>query len=124
MSLFISKIFFLAAVSLLLPFLVLGRSCCCQCPSHPCVHILAGGFTYWIVEWGILQYTIGLSDYGYRIVIFFRYRTIGISNVLENSRNYRTIIYRIKASIYQTIGYRTQKKTIGCPPLPTALKTF
>jgi hypothetical protein len=35
---------------------------------------------------------------------------IGILNiVLANSRNYRTIGYQINASIYQTIGYRTQK---------------
>ncbi len=33
-------------------------------------------------------------------------------------QEYRTIGYWIKASIYQTIGYRTQKKLyIGCPPL-------
>jgi hypothetical protein len=54
---------------------------------------------------------ITLSDYGYRTVIFFCYQTIGISNiVLTNSRNYRAIGYRIKASIYRTIGYCNQKK--------------
>jgi len=43
---------------------------------------------------------------------------MGILNiVLGCSRNYGTIGYRIKASIYRTIRYRTQKKTIGCPPL-------
>ncbi len=73
------------------------------------VPILAGGFTFWIVEWD--YYTIGLSDGGYRTVILFCYRKIGISNiVLANSRYYRTIGYRIKASIYWNIGYRTQKK--------------
>ncbi len=43
--------------------------------------------------------------------------TIGISNIgLANSRNYMTISYRIKASIYRTIGYQTQKNY----PLPTS----
>ncbi len=38
------------------------------------------------------------------------YRAIGISNIRQvNSRNYRTIGYRIKASIN-----RTQKNSIGC----------
>jgi hypothetical protein len=41
-----------------------------------------------------------ISDYGYRTVIFFCYRTIKTSNiVLANSKNYRNIGYRIKASI-------------------------
>jgi hypothetical protein len=60
--------------------------------------------------------TIGLSDY--RTIElwlsdcnFFCYRTIwNIEYLLMNSRNYRTIGYRIKASIYRTIGYRTKKK--------------
>ncbi len=48
---------------------------------------------------------------GYRTVIFFCYRTIGLLNTgLANSRYYRTIGYRIKATIYRTIGYRTHKK--------------
>jgi hypothetical protein len=52
--------------------------------------------------------TIGLSDYGYRTVIFFCCRTIGILNiVLANSRNYWI---SDQASIYWTIRYRTQKK--------------
>jgi hypothetical protein len=40
-------------------------------------------------------------------------QTIGISilNIrLANSRNYRTIRYRIKAPVYRTIGYQTHKK--------------
>ncbi len=83
-------------------------------PADPGVPILAGGFTYWILEWGIS--TIELSDYGYRTVIFFCYRTIGISNIeLANSRNYRTIGYRIKASIYRISD---SEKTKRCPPLP------
>ncbi len=49
--------------------------------------------------------------YSHRTVIFFCYWTIGLSNIgLANSRNYRTIGYRIKATIYRTIGYRTHKK--------------
>ncbi len=59
-------------------------------------------------------YWTGLSDYGYWTEIFFWYQIIGISNryriVLANSRNYRTIRYRIKTSIYRTIGYQTRKK--------------
>jgi hypothetical protein len=31
---------------------------------------------------------------------------------LANSRNYRTIGYRIQASIYRTIGYQTRKKLL------------
>jgi hypothetical protein len=45
---------------------------------------------------------------------FFYYRTIRISNIiLANSRNYQTTGYRIKASIYRTIMYQTQKKLLG-----------
>jgi hypothetical protein len=40
-------------------------------PAGPGVSILAGCFTYWIVEWD--YYTIILSDYGFRIVILFCY---------------------------------------------------
>ncbi len=76
--------------------------------------VLPPGFTYWILEWDIL--IIELSDYGYQTVIFFCYRTIGISNiVLANSRNYRPIGYWIKASVYRISD---SEKTIGCPPLP------
>ncbi len=58
-------------------------------PANPGVPILAGGFTYWILEWDIS--TIKLTNYGYRAVTFFCYRTIRISNiVLANSRNYQT----------------------------------
>jgi hypothetical protein len=43
--------------------------------------------------------------------------TIGISNIgLMISRNYMTFRYRIKASIYRTIRYQTQKNY----PLPTS----
>jgi hypothetical protein len=35
--------------------------------------------------------------------------------VLANLRYYRTIGYRIKASIYRTIGNRTQKNYFGLP---------
>ncbi len=42
----------------------------------------------------------------YRTVRIFCYRTTGISY----SRKYRDIVYRIKSSIYRTIGYRTHKK--------------
>jgi hypothetical protein len=77
-------------------------------PADPGVPILAGGITYWIV--GETYHTIGLWDYGYQTVIFFYYRTIRISNIiLANSRNYRTIGYGIKASIYRTILYQPQK---------------
>ncbi len=71
-------------------------------PADPGVPILAVGFTYWIVEWDILNYRairLWLSDCN-----FFCYRTIGISyNVLVNSRNYRTIGYRIKACKVQML---------------------
>ncbi len=44
-----------------------------------------------------------LSDYGYQTGIFFCYQTIELSNIgLANSRNYRTIGYRIWAPIYRT----------------------
>jgi hypothetical protein len=90
-------VFLLLLVSLLI---------CCD----PGVPILAGGFTYWIED-NERYYTIELSDYGFQTVFFFCYRTIGISNiVLANSRNYQTFGYQIKASIYRTNGYRTQKK--------------
>ncbi len=73
-------------------------------PADPGVPILANGFTYWIVEWA--YYTIGPSDHGCR-TNFLCYQTSEISNnVLANSRNYRTIGYRIKDSIYRTIGLR------------------
>ncbi len=86
-------------------------------PAYPVVPILAGGFTYWIVGWDVLHHwTIGLwlSDCNF----FLLYRTIGISNIiLSNSRHYRTIGYRINASIYRTIGYRINAsicRTIEC----------
>ncbi len=55
--------------------------------ADPGVSIIPGVFTYWTVQWDIL--------------FFLDYRTTA------NSRNYRTVAYRIKAS---SIGYRTQKK--------------
>ncbi len=82
------------------------RSCCCQLPCW----FWCPYFSWWLCR----MRSIGLSEYGYRTVIFFWYRTIRILNiVLANSRNYRTIGYLIKASIYRTIGYRTQKKLAG-----------
>jgi hypothetical protein len=58
-------------------------------PAHPGIPILAGGFTIWTIQCDI---TIKPSDYGYRSVILYCYRTIGISNItLANSRNYPTI---------------------------------
>jgi hypothetical protein len=64
-------------------------------------------FSWWLCR----MRRITLSDYGFRNVIIVCYRAIGISNnVLANSRNYRTIGYQIKASIYRNIGYQTQKK--------------
>jgi hypothetical protein len=77
--------------------------------ADPGIPILAGGFTYCTVQRDMLDYRyigLWLSD-----LYFFCYRTIGISNIrLANSRNYLTVGYRIKASIYRTFGYRTQKK--------------
>ncbi len=73
------------------------RSCCCWHPCWSGVPILAGVFTYCTVH-----------------------RTIGILNIgLANSRNYRTIGYRIKSSICQTIGYRTHSSAIypETPPI-------
>ncbi len=62
-----------------------------------------------------IQSVAGILDL---IVIFFSYRTIVISNIiLANSRNYRTIGFQIKASIYRTIGYRTQKKLSAARPI-------
>jgi hypothetical protein len=60
---------------------------------------------------------ITLSDYqtirlwllDCKIFLLSNYQNIS-NIVLANSRNYRTIGNRIKASIYRTIGYRTQKK--------------
>ncbi len=54
--------------------------------------------------------SIGLSE-----LSFLCYRPIGIPNIgLANSKNFRTNGYRIKTSIYRTIGHRTLNKTIGC----------
>ncbi len=80
-------------------------------------HVVAGGpavTSFPAVEGVLAVASVPVSDYGYRTVIFFCCRTIRISNiVLANSRNYRTIGYRIKASIYRTIGHWTQKKLSG-----------
>ncbi len=96
----------LQASLLLVESILCWRSCCCfnSCCCLP---------------------VIGQLDYCYRTVIFFCYRTIGISNiVLANSRKYRTIRYQIKASIYRTTGCQTQKKTSGCPPMQQAWLHF
>jgi hypothetical protein len=123
MSLFISKIFFLAAVSLLLPFLVLGRSCCCQCPSHPCVHILAGGFTYWIVEWGILHYwTMGLWPSDCNFFLLSNYRNIEYCiGEFKKLSDYQISDQGLNLSDYRISD---SEKNYRLPPLPTALKTF
>jgi hypothetical protein len=54
-------------------------------------------------------YHIRLSDYHYNFFLLLNYRKIEYRNG-EFKRNYRTIVYRIKASIYRIIRYRTQKK--------------
>ncbi len=83
--------------------------------ADPGVPILVVDFTFWIVEWDILHYqTIGqwLSDCN-----FFLLSNNGNIEYRIGVKKLWAIGYRIKASIYRTIGYRTQKKTIGCPPL-------
>ncbi len=91
-------------------------------PADPGVHILADGFTYWIVEWDVLLYrTIGLwlSD----------------CNIFPLS-NYWNIEYRI-GEFKELLDYRISdqglnlsdyliwdsEKTIGCPPLTESRNT-
>jgi hypothetical protein len=58
--------------------------------ADPGVHILAGGFTYWIVDWDVLHYramAIGLSFFSaielseYRISYWPTQETIGLSDI-------------------------------------------
>ncbi len=59
---------------------------------------------------------IELLDYRITAIRVLFFSAIGISNNgLENSRNYRTIEYRIKATVYRTIGNRTQIKLSWLP---------
>jgi hypothetical protein len=64
------------------------------------------------------NFTSRLSDF-----YFFFYQTIGISNIgLVNSISYRIIGYRIKDSIYRTIGFRAHKKLLVASSAITCLK--
>jgi hypothetical protein len=62
-------------------------------------------------------YTIRLSDYWTKAIGLYFFYAIELSEYqIPYWRIQETIGYLIKASIYQTIGYRTQK-SISCPPL-------
>jgi hypothetical protein len=74
---------------LLLAFLVLLAFLCCWCPCccwHPCLSLCLCFSWCVYTMYSTVQYTlyheayqgIGLSEYGYRTVIFICYRTIGI----------------------------------------------
>ncbi len=80
---------FLLSVLLLASLHAVAGGPAASVPADPGVHILAGGFTYWIVFMRLRYYTIRQSDYGYRTVIFFCYQTIGLSDQGLNLSDYR-----------------------------------
>ncbi len=68
-------------------------------PAVPVFCILAGVYTYCTVQWDIQDHWTWKTTIG----IFFCNRNTGKSNIgLTNSRNYRTIRYQIKSSVYRT----------------------
>ncbi len=97
-------------------------SCCCgvltiaTVPADPGVHILAGGFTYCIVEWDVLHYLT--------IRLWLSY--CNFFSAIELSE-YRISYWRIQETIgLSDIGSRPQsiglsdiglKKNVNCPPL-------
>jgi hypothetical protein len=102
------------------------RTCCCwrsccflavgSVPADPGVPILAGGFTYWIVEWDVLYYrTIGLwlSDCNFFLLSNYRNMEYRISEFTKLS-DYRITDQGLNLSDYRISD---SEKTIGCPPL-------
>ncbi len=61
------------------------------------------------------NYTFGISNHGYSTITFFCYLTFG--EILIGLANVRKYLIPIKVFIYRAIGYRTLRKTIGCPAL-------
>ncbi len=85
-------------------------------PADPGVPILAGGFTYWIVEWDVLHYrTIGLwpSDCNFFLLSNYRNMEYRISEFTKLS-DYRITDQGLNLSDYRISD---SEKTIGCPPL-------
>jgi|688.fasta_scaffold790565_1 hypothetical protein len=92
-------------------------------PSHPSVHILAGGFTYWIVEWGILHYwTMGLWPSDCNFFLLSNYRNIEYCiGEFKKLSDYQISDQGLNLSDYRISD---SEKNYRLPPLPTALKTF
>ncbi len=90
------------------------------------------GAWLWTLDCRVRRITlsVGLSDYGhrtvtYRTVIFFAIELEDIEYRIGEFKKLRTIGYRIKASIYWTTRYGTQKNlsvaTSGNIEEPTAV---